>query len=1039
MRQLDTLIPIAEGASGRVFRSRDRETGQVLAVKRLRHTDAAQVTRLRREAAAQQRLNHPNICRVFGIEQDEQGYWQLLMEFVPGSTLAREMDRLSLAERVDILVKVARAVSAAHAMGILHRDLKPSNILLRGSDSSQALEPVVADFGLARSDDDPDLTQTGEALGTPAYMAPEQALGDRDRIGPATDVFAIGCMLYEALTGKPPFEAPTVSAGIDRLLHEDAAHPRKFNRQAPEPLCRIALQCLEHEPARRYASAEELATDLAQWQSGQSVRARHYSRLYRWRRRLARHPLATAATLAGLAVIIALAGWGTWQAHTTATREALAAELGTTLSDIGNRMTIARLAPMHDIDRDRQALGELLRVVAQGHDRGSRFADLVHTSLARAYLEIGDTDRAADHAQTAHSVSDGEAAKAVWADVLLARYADALVPIMELPADRRGERLALARQQFLRPAQALLAELRSSALAPTNSLARLAILERRFTDAREAIDRLPQAQAHDYERELLEGRLRLEQAAHAMEQADRERAAARFDEALEQFRQIALAARSDPRPRLLACRAARGRLRAIRQTADTLPANLAELEPLCLELDVIEPGRVSSHAAQAAAYAGLAAAWDGVNEKSRARALVREGIAASQRGAELAPDDATLLEFRSRLFLRLAGLISDDFDAVIDAFDQGAEAARRLAAIAGDNPVAPMLLGTIERDRARRQSLNNRDPQPAFAAASAAFDRALALDPDSPAILGEAALNEVFRFYELRPDDPVAAVERAQRAIALQQRALDLDPDNIDLLFDQGANYGDLWHHLALHPEVEPQLDRAAMQQRALDLLARIRTLAPRQPSGYTQPIMILLTQAEVRLGQGLGASQSIEQALTLLSAARDKELSIDRDLATWVQITRVRSTLITQGDVAGALRAAWETMEATEVDRSDQFFRQLYRLELTGLEARWHHHQGRSADPDLLERGVETLDALLAKGRRQAIVLCLGARVLVHRAVANPEGPKPDADRARARDLFEECLALDDKLQPRFSDDLGMLARQASGGPAGSRARIDR
>ena len=765
MRRLDTLIPIAEGASGRVYRSRDRETGQVLAVKRLRHTDASQVTRLRREAAAQQRLDHPNICRVFGIEHDEQGHVQLLMEFVPGSTLAREMDRLSLDERVRILAKVAEAVDIAHEHGILHRDLKPSNILLRAGDNDLALEPVVADFGLARSADDPAMTATGELLGTPAYMAPEQALGAREQIGPPTDVFSLGCMLYEALTGKPPFEAPTVSASLDRLLHEDPPHPRKINPTAPQALCRIALQCLEREPARRYTHARDLLADLTRWQQGQSVQARHYSRLYRWRRRMTRRPAMSAAALAGVLAIVVLSGWGLWQASTAAARETLAAELGTTLSDIRNRMHIARLAPMHDIGRDREALAQRLEKLAAAYDDRARFADLVETNLARAYLLIGEVDRAAVHARRARGVTDNDAARAVWADVLLARYAEALVPIMELPADRRAERLADAKAAFLEPAEEILQAIENPALQAVDSRARLAILERRFDSARELLGRMTSTRPYDYERSLLAARLNLEQAAVALEAARREEAAGRFVEAQSQFQRIAETARSDPRPRLLACRAARGRLRAVRHQAETLPETLADLEPLCAELDRVDPGRASTHAARAAALAAMAAAWDAINEPERARELLRQGIAAGDRGARLAPDDLTLLEFTSRLHLRLAGLLADDFEAAQAAFDRAAAAARELMRIEPDNPVGPMLLGTVERDRARRLALSHRDPQAAFAAAAVAFDRALALDPEAPAILGEASLNEVFRFYELRPSDPAAAVERAQQPL----------------------------------------------------------------------------------------------------------------------------------------------------------------------------------------------------------------------------------------------------------------------------------
>jgi serine/threonine-protein kinase len=1022
LRQLSTLIPIAEGASGRVYRTRDSDTGQILAVKRLRRTEPEHVARLRREAAAQQRLDHPNICRVYGIEQDDQGHWQLFMEFVSGSTLARQMKTLSLEQRIKILAKVAEAVHTAHDKGILHRDLKPSNILLRANESGQVVDPVVADFGLARSEDDPVMTTAGEALGTPAYMAPEQAMGAQDQIGPATDVFALGCMLYEALTGKPPFEAPSVSANLQRLLSEDAQHPRKLNRTAPEALSRIALQCLEREPRRRYASALALAEDLQRWQRGQEVHARRYSRLYRWRRRIARHPLTTAAAAIGLITIATLSGWSVWQAQAAAAREAVAATLGETLGDISNRMLIARLAPRHDIGSDREVLGQQLADVSARHGQDQRLADLVNTSLARAYLDIGNVDQAGVHAERAAEMSDSAATRAVRADVLLARYAEAVVPIMELPADRRSDRLERARERYLVPAERLLAALDDTAEAPAASLARLAILERRFDDAESMIERLPAGQAHDYEKELLQAHLSLEKAGSAVDAGRPEQAVEQYDSARDRLHAIARSARSDPRPRQLACRVARESLPIRHQRAESLPASLEALEPLCVELVAVDPGRVASHAARAAAYASLAAAYDRYNKPATARELLREGIAASARGSAIDPDDRTLLEFRSWIFLRMAQLLVDDFEASQSAFEEAATAARRLSELEPENPLGPTLLGWIERDRARQQQIHDRDPEDAFAAAEAALERAIALDPRSILALSEAALTAIFRFYQLRVPNPTAAVERAQQAIALLERALELDPDNVDLLFDQGANYGDLWYFLALKPGLAVDIDRDALLAQALETLARMRELAPGQPGGYTQAIMLQLSQAEALLSSGESPDAVISVAQDLLSEAQAQGVLIDRDIGTWLQTTRVRSSMLRGDGVEAAIQDAWSTIEEVEVDRSDRFDRQLHMLDLIGLEARWRHRSGQPADQEKLDRGSELLDSLLDRDRRVAPVLCQGATVLVYRARAGTAPAAVAEAERRAARLFEECLEKDPPLRAFYESELELL-----------------
>ena len=435
------------------------------------------------------------------------------------------------------------------------------------------------------------------------------------------------------------------------------------------------------------------------------------------------------------------------------------------------------------------------------------------------------------------------------------------------------------------------------------------------------------------------------------------------------------------------------------------------------------PGRLARR--PAAAYASLAAAYDLYNEPETARELLREGIAASAQGSAITPNDRTLLEFRSRLFLRLAQLLADDFEASQMAFEEAATAARRLSRLEPENPLGPTLVGAIERDRARQLQIHDRDPESAFAAAEAALKRAIALDPRSTSALSEAALTAIFRFYQLRAPDPAAAVERAQQAITLQERALQQDPDNADLLFDQGANYGDLWSFLLRHPEQAVGIDRDALRAQALEMLARMRELAPGQPGGYTQPIMIQLSQAEFLIDNGESADAVISAAQNRLAEARSQGVLINRDLDTWLQLTRVRASMLSGDGVEAAIQGAWSTIEAVEVDRSDQFDRQRHVLELIGLEARWHYLSGQPADQEILDRGRELLDLLLDLDRRVAPVLCQGASILLYSAITGTT-QAADAERhQRAEALFDQCLELDPTLEPAYEAEIELLSQQ--------------
>jgi len=1028
LHEFDTLIPIAEGASGRVYRARDRATGRVMAIKQLRHSDATQILRLKREAAAQQHLDHPNICRVHCIERDDQGRWQLVMDYIPGNTLAQRMDHLALSERIEVLARVARGVEFAHSRGILHRDLKPANIVLRESPTDE-LHPVVLDFGLARGNDEPAMTTTGEVLGTPAYMAPEQALGDSAGIGPASDVFALGCILFEALTGSPPFSAATISACLDRLLHTDPPHPRKLNPHAPEPLCRVALQCLERQQKRRYASARHFAEDLERWLRDRPVLARRYSPIHRWTRHMARQPLLTALGVTGLLLIAALVGWSVWQARLASERESLAAELGSTLTDVRNRITIARLAPIHDIGGERQNLADELSAIAERHRGNRRFADLIDTNLARAYLAIGELERAELHVQQARRLGKDDSVMSVWAEVLLARYIATLVPIMELPVEQRERRLDQARQRYLQPAQAVLDDLAGTGREAAESLVRLTILERRFQTASRLIEAMGPARPHDYLAAMLVGELTLERAEQALENGDRAAAQSLFADGREHFHAIAEIARSDPQPRQLACRAARGELRSRLHLGTHLPADIADLDVLCTQLLQIDAGSSESWLAQAAAYATIAAAWDAANRRETARELLERGVAATAQGLAIDANNRGLLEFRARMLVRLAGLQIEDFNTAKVAFEKAAEAAERLRNEQPDNPVGALLLGKIMRDYARQRSLHGLDAEAAYNAAEASFSQAMELDGQSPEILSEAALNAQFQFYKLRPDDPTAAIARARQAIDLQNRALELDADNVDFLFDQGANYGDLWFYLQGHPDQASAAQREALRARALALLARVRLLAPSNPSGYGQAMMIVLSDAETRLDLGQSADEPIAKALGLQQEATEAGVLLDRGLPAWTAITRVRAGLSANRPMANLVAEAWQVLDGYPVDSSDQFYHQLQLLELTGLTARWRRQEGMPIDEDRLRRGHAALDDLLARGRRQAGVLCHGGRIVLESGLLGGHaGPTP---LARARALIDECLESDSDFLAAFSEDLKLLEEFQSNPPA--------
>ena len=488
---------LGRGGMGVVYRAHHLRLNRPVALKMLLAGDyagPADRARFQREAEAVAGLRHANIVQVYDVgDQDGRPYFT--MEIVEGGSLAEKLAGVPQPARevASLVAVLAEAVGAAHQGGILHRDLKPANILLTADGT-----PKVSDFGLARRLESGErLTLSGAVLGTPSYMAPEQARGRAQALGPAVDVYALGAILYELLTGRPPFRGETAVDTVVQVLSQEPVPPARLNPRVPRDLETICLKCLHKEPFRRYASAAALAEDLRCFLQDKAIAARPEGRLERLARGARRRPTLVVGLAAGVLLATALAGGGLWVSTERAANERAKEKMARL--DQARRDQEAVLQRLDQARRERR-LAERLdaihlnRVAVVGgrfdapHNRGRADQEYAAAFREAGFGQVGD-DLAAFAARVESSTVRDELVAALddWA-VCAGRAGDAGRQRWLLLVLRRADpNPAQVRQRLRDPAlgqdRAALLELAKTALAMKPSAQLLAALGERLREA----------------------------------------------------------------------------------------------------------------------------------------------------------------------------------------------------------------------------------------------------------------------------------------------------------------------------------------------------------------------------------------------------------------------------------------------------------------------------------------------------------------------------------------------------------------------------
>lgn len=500
-RHYKLLRLLGQGGMGQVYLASDPRLLRNVAIKLVKRDSQQANRRLVSEARAQARIQHAHVCPVYEVGE-VGGQVYIAMRHIEGQSLGTLAPQLGL-EAITMLVRdAAMGVHAAHQVGIIHRDLKPSNIMVERQEDGRLI-PYVMDFGLAAAPDTDGLNQTGEVMGTPSYMSPEQAKGEFSRLDRRADVYSLGATLYHLLVGRPPILGENALDILSRIEREEPVLPRSVVPDLPPDLEAITLKCLEKDRSQRYDSALALAQELDRFLSGEPIQARHANRrdrLQKWLQKNKR--LAWSALIFGL-ILISTACWTLYIQSAAKERERLAREFTEQVEHIESSARYSALSPLHKLDSDRASLQRQMTELSHRIQLyGNRAAAPGQYALGRGYMALGEPQRARVHLELAwqNGFQEPRAAYAL-ALVMAQEYQTKLQAAERLELRRliQARKEALAKQ-YRAP---LLEYLERSRGAPVPSKAYVealvAFAEERFDDALKHLELIEQLLPWFYE------------------------------------------------------------------------------------------------------------------------------------------------------------------------------------------------------------------------------------------------------------------------------------------------------------------------------------------------------------------------------------------------------------------------------------------------------------------------------------------------------------------------------------------------------------
>ena len=501
------VASLGEGGMGTVYKAFDPKLNRFVALKFLRGDSPLLRTRFLNEARNQAQIEHPHVCKVYEVGE-VQGRFFIAMQYIDGATLGQMSGKLTVEQKVRIIIEIADGIHAAHRIGLIHRDVKPGNIMVEKTE--HGWHPCVLDFGLAREMDSQGVTVTGMFVGTPHYMAPEQAWSETQSLDRRVDVYSLGATLYEVLSGQLPITGDNTMTVLRKLAEEEPRPVRQILASVPPDLETVIMKCLEKDPARRYDSARALADDLQRWLDGDPILARRSSLAYRLSKKARKHRAAVSVAAVALVCLLALGIYTIRTAMRSRQRAALSQQFGQQVERINSIMRLSRMSPVHNTTPQKEIVRRRMDEIAkQMRELGDIAQAPGHYALGRGYLSLNDYTKAREHLELAwnsgHREPDAAYALGLVLGHLFEHQLDAAQQIAN--KEEREKEIRRLEQEYRDPAVAYLRQgTGAEEAAPAYVEGLIDFYQRRFEEslkkAESALEKTPWL----YEARVLQGR-----------------------------------------------------------------------------------------------------------------------------------------------------------------------------------------------------------------------------------------------------------------------------------------------------------------------------------------------------------------------------------------------------------------------------------------------------------------------------------------------------------------------------------------------------